>query len=161
MFLVVIAATGFLLATKDVFPWIRPSEAKASNVEGLNEVISVEQAARAAFALGIPELQRREDIDRIDYRPKSNIFKVLSKRGYHEVQVDGATGRVVQRAFRLDQFTEDIHDLSIVGTAIRRYWLPLVAVLLFGLGVSGVCIFTVPLVRRARFRRQRGAERQE
>ncbi len=157
MSLVSLATTGFLLATKDVFPWLRPPEAQATQVDGLHRVISVDRAAKAALALGIPELQRKEDIDRIDYRPKSNIFKIVSERGYHEVHVDAATGRVVQRAFRLDQFTEDVHDLSIVGTAVKHYWLSTVAVLLFTLGVSGVCIFAVPLVRRTRFRRQRSA----
>jgi hypothetical protein len=142
------------LATKGTFGWIRPPEKDGTPVEGLHQVVSVHQAAEAAFAAGIPELQTRKDIDRIDYRPGSNVFKVLSKRGYHEVQVDGSNGQVVQIARRNDQLSEDIHDLSFFADGAHEYGLPAVAICLFALGSSGIVIFMVPVVRRWRFARQ-------
>ncbi|HVL39158.1 MAG TPA: PepSY-associated TM helix domain-containing protein [Fimbriimonadaceae bacterium] len=152
LFLLVISVTGFLLATKGTVDWIRPPEAEGGEVAGLSQVISLDEAARAAFALNLPKLTAREHIDRIDYRPRSNIFKVLSRENYHEVQVDGATGKVLSVSFRRDQLAEDIHDLSFFASAAHDYWLPVVALLLFGLSISGVVIFFVPIVRRWRFR---------
>ncbi len=78
VFLLTISATGFLLATKGTFGWVRPPELKGAPLGELAEVVSVQQAARAAFDLGIPELRSHEDIDRIDYRPGKNHFKIVS-----------------------------------------------------------------------------------
>lgn len=155
LFLAVIAVTGFLLATKDSFGWVRPPEAEGATLETLAGVVTLNVAAEAAFALGIPELRSHKDIARIDYRPGSNVFKILSKEGYHEVQVDGATGKVLQIAKRTDQLAEDIHDLSFFSDLLNRYALPLVAIVLLGLAISGVGIFFTPIVRRWRFRRDK------
>ncbi|HRF59910.1 MAG TPA: PepSY-associated TM helix domain-containing protein [Fimbriimonadaceae bacterium] len=155
LFLAVIAVTGFLLATKDSFGWVRPPEADGAAMEALDEVISLHTAAEAAFQVGIPELKSHKDISRIDYRPGSNVFKVLSKEGYHEVQVDGSSGKVLQVAKRTDQLAEDIHDLSFFSDLLKRYGLPLVAIVLLGLAISGVGMFLTPILRRRRFRRDK------
>lgn len=155
-FLVLIAVTGFLLANESRFPWMRPPEAKGGSFDALSEVVPLDQAARAAFALGHPELQSHRDIDRIDYRPKHNIFKVVSKDGYREVQVDGKTGEVLSSSFRTDQFAEDIHDLSLLGDIFHDWVLPGVALVLIFLGLTGVYLYFVPVFRRAAFRRKRG-----
>jgi uncharacterized iron-regulated membrane protein len=155
LFLALIAATGFVLATKSTLAWVRPPEAKAEKVDSLVQVVSVDQAARAAFAQGIPELKEPSDIDRIDYRPKSNIYKVLSRKGYHEVQVDGRTGKVVQVAKRVDQWVEDLHDLSLFGNLWNQLWLPVVALSLLGLSASGVMMFFIPTLRRWKFQKSK------
>jgi len=153
--LIVIASTGFLLATKDTFGWVKPKTHSGEDILSLGEVVSVEDAAKSAFALGIPELRSHEDIDRIDYRPEKNVFKIVSLNGYHEVQVCGKTGDVLNVAKRVDQIAEDIHDFRYFSDKLHLYGSPVVAVLLFGLGVSGIAIFFVPVVRRWRYRRQR------
>lgn len=153
LFLMTLAVTGTLLALKNTTGWVRPAEADGSSFETFAELVSVDRAVQAAFALGIPELQEKKHIDRIDYRPKSNVYKIVSKEGYHEVQVDGKTGQVVQRAHRIDQFVEDIHDLSLFADWMNGYFLPMVGVGLFLLGLTGVIIFFVPVVRRVRARR--------
>lgn len=157
LFLVLISATGFLLATKSTFGWVRPPESKGTPLQSLSDLVAVDLAANAAFALGIKELKTYKDIDRIDYRPKSNVFKIVSKEGYQEVQVDGSTGEVLQVGFRLDQMAENIHDLSYFSATLRTYWLPVVAVLLFLLGVTGIFLFFVPVVRRWRYRHSQRA----
>src|SRR5688572_3271122 len=155
VFLMTLAVTGTLLALKNTTGWIRPAEAPGAKIKGLNEVVTVDEAAKAAFALGIAELQTMKDIDRVDYRPKSNVFKIVSKEGYHEVQVDGKTGEVVQVAHRIDQFVEDIHDLSMFADWMRGYFLPFVGLFLFTLGLTGVIIFFVPVARRMKMKRSR------
>jgi len=154
LFLMALAVTGTLLALKSTTGWVRPPEGKGAAIDGLHQLVEVERAANAAFALGIPELQEMKHIDRIDYRPKSNIYKIVSKEGYHEVQVDGKTGEVVQQAHRIDQFVEDIHDLSMFADWMNGYFLPVVGVGLFLLGLTGVVIFFVPVFRRIRARKK-------
>src|SRR5678815_3140659 len=110
IFLAVIGVTGFLLATKDSLGWVKPATHSGADIAHLGEVISLDEAAKSALALGIAELRSRGDIDRIDYRPEKNVFKVVSTTGYHEVQVCGSTGKVLNVAKRVDQLTEDIHD---------------------------------------------------
>ncbi|MBA3725210.1 MAG: PepSY domain-containing protein [Armatimonadetes bacterium] len=53
LFLATIAVTGFLLATKDTFGWVKPP------THALADVVSLDRAASAAFALNIPELKTR------------------------------------------------------------------------------------------------------
>lgn len=154
LFLLVISSTGFLLATKGSLGWVRPPTQQGTPVEGIEELVSLAIAAEAAFALGLPGLQTVDDIDRMDYRPGDNILKVVSKRNYHEVQVDMATGKVVQVAKRVDQLAEDIHDLSYFADSLHAYVLPVVALFLFFLGATGIVIFFVPIARRHRYRRQ-------
>ncbi|MBX7132987.1 MAG: PepSY domain-containing protein [Fimbriimonadaceae bacterium] len=151
IFLLVIGVTGFLLATKGTFGWVRPPEKKGGEVE-LGSVASIHTVAEAAFAEKIPELQSREDINRIDYRPGKNMFKVVSDKGYHEVQVDGKTGQVLQVAKRTDQFAEDIHDLSWFHEGLHAYLLPLVSICLVYLSASGIGMFLTPVIRRRRHR---------
>jgi uncharacterized iron-regulated membrane protein len=151
--LVLIASTGFLLSTKDTFGWVKPKTHSGGNSSTLHEVVSLHDAAHAAFALGIPELKSKEDIERIDYRPEKNVYKIVAHRGYHEVQVDGKTGKVLNVAKRVDQMAEDIHDFRFFSEKLHLFGLPLVALILFGLGVTGVVIFAVPVFRRWKFKR--------
>lgn len=148
VFLLVIGVTGFLLATKGTVGWVRPPEEKGTKLETLAKTISLDQAAQAAFGVGLEKLSDVSHIDRIDYRPKSNIFKVLSKEGYHEVQVDGTTGKVLIVNFRTDQLAEDIHDFTFFADWMHDYWLPVVGVILTLLAGTGVGLFFTPVVRR-------------
>ncbi|MGV3617274.1 MAG: PepSY domain-containing protein [Fimbriimonas sp.] len=154
LFLLMVATTGFLLANKSRWAWMRPPVVEAQKVESSAEIVSVERAADAAFALGHPDLKTMKDVDRVDYRPKSNVFKVISKNGYQEVQVDGKTGAVLSQSFRNDQLTEDLHDLSFFGDLPHDYFLPLVALALFALASSGIGLFFTPVVRRWQFNRR-------
>ena len=152
LFLIVIAGTGFLLATKDTFGWVKPPTRAGMEIQGLEETVSLDHAARSAFALGISELKTKEDIERIDYRPDKNVFKIVTHRGYHEVQVCGATGNVLNVATRIDQVAEDIHDLSFFSENLKLYWLPFVSLMLLGLGITGICIYFVPVIRRWKYK---------
>jgi len=58
--------------------------------------------ADAVFKLNIPELKEHDDFYRFELHADKNIFKVMSKEGYHEVQVDAKTARVLSVAKRND-----------------------------------------------------------
>jgi len=154
LFLLLISVTGFLLANKGRFAWMRPPEANAEKVSAPVEIVSVARASEAAFALGHPELRSMKDVDRVDYRPKSNIFKVISKEGYREVQVDGKTAKVLSSSFRNDQLTEKLHDLSFFGDIAHGVILSLVALALLALASSGIGLFFTPIWRRIVFKRR-------
>jgi hypothetical protein len=105
--------------------------------------------------MSLPELKSRDDIERIDYRPGKNVFKIVPHRGYHEVQVCGATGTVLNVAKRVDQIAEDIHDMSFFAENFKLYGLPIIAILLFCLGLTGICIYSVPVIRRWKYKRSK------
>jgi uncharacterized iron-regulated membrane protein len=158
LFLIVISVTGFLLALKRQIPWMRPAIHQGTDVAAMAEWIPPGAAVEAAIAVGLPSLQSAKDVDRLEIHAKYGVYKITSRQQYDEVQVDLGTGKVLSVAKRNDQLTEDIHDLSFIDPALRLYVLPVVATLLFGLGVSGLVLYFVPVLRRARFL---GARRRE
>lgn len=155
-FLLVMAVTGFLLSLKGEIAWMRPPVGKAEKVKSLAEVVSLDVVTQSALAVGRPDLRSVDDIDRIDYRPGKNIFKVISAKGYSEVQVDGKTGQVVAVGNRNDQLVEDIHDLSFFDERLRTTVSPVIAVALAMMAVSGVVIWTVPIFRRRKHAQSAG-----
>jgi uncharacterized iron-regulated membrane protein len=159
LFLALIAFTGFFLATKKRFPWMQPPPAEGAKVASAGQIISVEQAVNAAFARGHTQLQKLEDVDRVDYRPGDNIFKVISNEGYIEVQVDGKTGQVLSDSFRNDQLMEDIHDLSFFAEFAHAWLLPLIAIGLLTMAITGIGIFATPYLRRWQFKRSGGIKK--
>lgn len=155
--MLVLAVSGFFLALKSEFGWMRPPTREAGEVQSLESSIHPSQVLDAAFAVGLPQLAGLDDVDRFEYHHKGHLYKVLSKDGYHEVQVDAAEGTVLSVGKRNDQFTEDIHDLSILHPELRKFLLPVVAACLFTLGVTGIVMYFVPVVRRWRFRHRNAA----
>lgn len=155
--LVTIATTGFFLALKRQIPWMRPPERSGTEVANAAEIISVERAADAAFATGNPYLKTMDDVDRVDYRPGDNIFKVVSKKGYQEIQVDGKTGKVLSIGFRTDQLFENIHDFSFFHKEARTYVAPVAATGLMALAITGIIVFVNPILRRRKYRREHPA----
>ncbi len=153
VFLLLLAVTGFLLANKSRVAWLRPPEVEAAKVGEPAEIASMDAIVTSAFAVGLAELRTMKDIDRVDYRPKSNIFKVVSKAGYHEVQVDGKSAKVLSVAKRNDQWIEDMHDLSLFSDWANAWVLPVVAVALGLLGATGIGLFFTPVVRRMKYRK--------
>lgn len=153
VFLLGLAITGVLLAFKSRAAWIRPETQDGTSTE-ITQIISLEQAAESAYSAGLDEIQSIDDIDRFEYRAKDGIFKITSKDGYKEVQVDGATGEVLGTGIRNDQFFEDLHDLSFFSDFLKDYWLPVVGGLLALLSISGIFMFFTPYTRRWKFKRE-------
>jgi len=155
LFLVLIASTGFLLAIKGRVDALRPPVGKSLD-PGKPPVATVGQAMEAALSKRYPELSSIKQIDRVDYRPKDNVYKVLSKEGYREIQVDGATGKIVSDGLRRDAWIEDLHDFSFFDPLLHQWGLPVVAIGLLMLALSGVGIFFVPVWRRRQYQKSKG-----
>ncbi len=151
LFLMLIAATGFLLAIKKQAEWLQPETLVGGEVEGPAQVVGMDEVFEAVKSEA--GFESWEDLNRIDYRPDDNVFKVRSADKLSEVQVDGATGEVLKKAPRNDQLMENIHDMSYFGDGWHAYLLPVVAVILFLLGLTGVIMFFVPYARRWKYKR--------
>jgi uncharacterized iron-regulated membrane protein len=159
LFLALIAFTGFLLAIKKRVEYLQPATREGGEITTAAEVVSMERAYEAARRAGGEGFKEFRKLDRVDYRSKQNVYKFRSENGLREVQVDGKTGEVLNVGPRRDQLMENIHDMNFFSEHLHAWLLPVVALGLFFLGVSGAVMFFVPVVRRWRFKRGGGAAR--
>jgi uncharacterized iron-regulated membrane protein len=111
-FFFIMALTGVLLAWKDPLG-LKPSAEKTSeptSVEKWSSLHQIVQVAQAhALAKGLDT-----QIDRVDIRPDKGVAKVLFKRHFTELQIEGLSGEIVSEEVRADHFIERIHDGSII-----------------------------------------------
>lgn len=150
-FLMLMAITGFVLAIKKQNPSIQPETSKGTPIEAASQLALPSKIAEGAFSAGDPHIKSLDDVHRFELHVSKGIYKVTSKEGYREVQVDATTGEVLSQGQRNDIFFEQIHDMSFFGEGWHGYVLPAVAVSLFLLGFSGVIMFFVPIYRRWKF----------
>lgn len=151
----VILVSGLLLQLKKESSWIQPPTARG--VGGAPEVSFAEvlEAARGVSEAGI---ETWDDVDRLDVRPAKGIVKVRAKSRW-EVQVDTASGEVVQVAYRRSDLLESIHDGSWFHDRAKLWvFLPAAAVLL-GLWITGTYLWLLPHLVRRRKRRNLAARR--
>lgn len=154
--MILVSSTGLLLAWKKKADWLQPPTQKGASLESASQAASLDKIANAVFAKQIPDLKSLDDIDRFELHTGKGVFKITSKNGYHEVQVHAETAEVLSVAKRNDQMIEDIHDLSFFNESLRETLLPVVALCLIALGVSGIIMFFTPIYRRWQFNRTKG-----
>jgi uncharacterized iron-regulated membrane protein len=93
---------------------ILPSTQRGTS-HSLTEWMPVDElASRAIAALEAADPEAGTTIDRMDLRPGKGVVKVRFEGHHTEVQVDGATGEVLQMATRHSDWLEALHDGSIV-----------------------------------------------
>jgi len=146
-FLVVIA-TGILLQVKKHFPWIQPAEQRTASV-----VPTIAFQAILDAAATHPETAIREwsDIDRLDIRPSKGVVKVIGRSRW-ELQLDLATGAVLQVAYRRSDLIESLHDGSWFHPAVKLWLFLPVGLIVLGLWVTGVYLWWLPIGMRRRKR---------
>ncbi len=151
------AVTGILLLKKKDYAYLQPPVVRGE--EGPPEALRpLAEVYAAVFALGLPEFRSEADIDRIDFRPRHRVHKVLSVHGHQEVQVCAVTLRVFGPNPRRSDWIESLHDGSWFGTAFHDRAMPVVAIGLFFLGVSGYVMCLWPKFARRRNRLPRREE---
>ncbi len=154
LFLVLIAVTGFLLLIKKEFAWIQPPTQKGSAGQ-LSGFLSLDEAWQRVAALDHPDFRTRDDIDRIDVRVGKRVYKFRSDRNHTEIQIDAITGTVLSVDTRTSDFLESLHDGSWFGKPVHGYWMPLVAIGVLFLSLSGIWLWLRPILsRRARRKKQ-------
>jgi uncharacterized iron-regulated membrane protein len=138
--LLVVVVTGLLLQVKKQVTWVQPPTQKGS---GKTPKLGMDDLLARLTAVPEAEVTGWGDVDRVDVRPKDGIYKVTCKNRM-EVQVDFATGEVLQVAERNSDLIESFHDGSAFGDGVKLgVFLP-AAVVLLGLWVSGLILFAHP-----------------
>ena len=151
----VVATTGILLAVRKDFHQLQPVQQEGVRAGLSDRPISGMLAAVNAR----PGFERvtAEDLDRIDIRPKDGIAKVILK-DRTELQVDIHTLEVLQVGYRTSDLLEQIHSGTIVGD-----WGKYVLSLPTGFGLlllwgTGIYLFLLPFLARARQRKALAAK---
>lgn len=144
---VIVVVTGILLLLKKEVGWIQPPTRKGTmNALGVS-FDAILAAARTEKEAGITSW---DDVDRLDVRPGKGVVKIRGKNRW-EIQVDTATGKVLQTAYRRSDLIESIHDGTFFHDAAKLWVFLPSGLLLFGLWLSGVYLWLLPWWgRRAR-----------
>ena len=116
IFYFIIAITGFLLGIKKHSGGLILPKTQTGSSTKLVDFIpldSLQNNAKKEIALFLKE-SKPSQIDRIDVRPEKGIVKFTFQSNFYEVQLDGATGDLLQIDLRRSDVIEKIHDGSII-----------------------------------------------
>jgi uncharacterized iron-regulated membrane protein len=151
-FLLVIV-TGILLQLKKEWAWVQPATLRG---QGEEPVISLEAMLEAARSQPEAGVEGWEDVDRVDVQPGRGIAK-LQARSRWEIQIDLATGEVLQVAYRRSDLIESLHDGSWFDDRVKLWVFLPVAIVVLGLWVTGIYLFFLPYAVRWSRRRENAA----
>ena len=118
--LLISALTGVFLALKKDLSVIQPATTRGLSKD-LNQwkpLKELDSLARLALYTAHPQ-QAGNEVHRIDVRPSKGIAKVLFKKGYWEVQIDGVDGSIKSIAKRHSDWIEALHDGSIISDSFK------------------------------------------
>lgn len=149
----VVLGTGLLLQLKKQLTWVQPAEQRTANRV---PSVSMQQIFDAASSVRQTEIRSWDDIDRLDVRPGKGIVKVAAVNHW-EVQVDLASGKVLQSAYRRSDLIEQMHDGSWFHEVAKLWVFLPSAVVVLGLWVTGIYLFLLPFRARAK-KRERHAD---
>jgi len=114
--LIIVAVSGILLGwKKNSNGYLHPDSYQGTTTDFARWLPL--DSLRAIAIMTLRERGREglsEEIDRIDIRPDYGMVKFVFAHHYHGVQLDGATGAVLQVEHRRSDVVEDIHDMSII-----------------------------------------------
>jgi len=142
--IVIVIVSGIILQVKKEFDWIQPpTQLGTDNVP----VLSFDQILDAVRDVPDAGLTSWEDIDRLDVRPGKGIIKVRGNND-QEIQLDAATGKVLQVAIRRSDFIESIHDGSFFHESFKLWVFLPSAVILAVMWGTGIYLFLLPYMLR-------------
>ena len=149
----VVLCTGVLLQLKKQLPWVQPPEHRGAATPpqlALPDVLARVQA--------IPEAGVRtwDDVDRIDVRPGRGMLKVVTRTRW-EVQMDAATGAVLQVAYRRSDLIESLHDGSWFHDRAKLLVFLPSGLIVLGLWGTGLYLLVLPWRARRTAARKRAA----
>lgn len=147
--LLLVIGTAVLLLLKKDISWIQPPTQRGSTKE-----LWIDFERVLAIAKTVPEagIEAWDDIDRLDVRPSKGMLKVRANNRW-EIQLDAATGEVLQVAYRRSDLIESLHDGSFFHDKVKLFVFLPSAVVLFLLWVTGIYLFALPHLARRNGRR--------
>ena len=148
--LMIMIGAGLLLMLKKEIGWIQPPT--VSGVSADIPALGLPELFAAAQSVDEAGLESWADLDRVDIKPAKGVIKFVGENRW-EVQVDTATGEVLQTAFRRSDLIESLHDGSYFAGWTKLYlFLPSGAILLVLWG-TGLYLFFLPHVKNYQKRR--------
>lgn len=138
--LMLVIGTGVLLLLKKDIGWIQPPTQLGSTKK---PTLGFDRILEIAGTVPEAEIESWDDIDRLDVRPSKGVLKVRAKNRW-EIQLDTASGEILQVAYRRSDLIESLHDGSFFHEKAKLWvFLPSALALLFLL-VSGIILFIQP-----------------
>ncbi len=147
--LFIITITGLILMLKKQSEWIQPGTVRG---EGKTPTVFFETMLDSVKVASGGAVTSWEDINRIDVRPSKGVAKVqLEDRT--EIQLDLATGEVLQVAVRRSDLIEDIHTGAYFGDWVKYGIFFVASILLFLQLITGIYLWLRVIVKRAQKRK--------
>ena len=147
-----VIGTGLLLQVKKQVPWVQPPTQAGSSVEPALTFDEILDLAKRVPEAGISGW---EDVDRLDVRPAKGIVKVRASSRW-EVQVDAASGKILQVAYRRSDLIESLHDGSFFHDRAKLWIFLPSGLMLLLMWLTGLYLFFLPYyVNHTRRRRAR------
>jgi hypothetical protein len=135
-----------LLQFKKQSGWIQPPTQKGTSGD---LIVSFDRILEVARTVPEAEVATWDDIDRLDVRPGKGVVKVRCK-SRHEIQIDTATGDVLQVSVRRSDLIESIHDGSFFHEGAKLWIFFPAALVLTGMWGTGLYLFIRPYIARRR-----------
>jgi hypothetical protein len=136
-------ATGTLLLLRKEISWIQPAEVKLDKTAPGVIWQPILDTLRNHSA---SEIRQWSDINRVDYRPKRGLIKVLSITGI-ETQLSAHDGRYLKSAPRRNEWIEDLHQGTFLGEFGLWTWGLGMVLGLWVLWGSGLFLLLRPWIR--------------
>ncbi|CAH1000856.1 hypothetical protein LEM8419_01919 [Neolewinella maritima] len=145
VFFFVVGITSVLLGWKKDSDYLMPPTGRGSDTELAAWLPTDQLLVRAQSALRDSlGATYSTQIDRIDYRPARGSVKFLFDDHLQEVQLDGATGRVLSIGARRADLIESIHDGSILGDTFKLIYSTVMGLATVVFTVSGFWLWYGP-----------------
>jgi len=141
---VIVIISGVILQVKKEFDWIQPPTQRGTDSV---PALSFDQILDAMRNVPYAGLTSWEHIDRLDVRPGKGIIKVRGNND-REIQLDAATGEVLQVAVRRSGLIESIHDGSFFHESFKLWVFLPSAVILAVMWGTGIYLFLLPYILR-------------
>ncbi|OUS11887.1 hypothetical protein A9Q89_07515 [Gammaproteobacteria bacterium 53_120_T64] len=140
----IIIVSGSLLLLKKEFTWIQPA-----TVRGVEKTpsVSFEEILHVAMGVEQAEITSWGDIDRLDVRPNKGVVKIRANNQW-EIQLDHATLKILQVAYRRSDFIEALHDGSFFHKKVTLMVFLPAAIVLLVLWLSGMYLFVKTVAKR-------------
>ncbi len=123
IFFFVVSISGLMLGWKDHSGGIFLPSSQRGTSTNLGDWLTIDSLQTIAFKVARDSVSKdiALDLNRIDARPSKGMVKFLFREGYVEIQLDGATGKVLSIAKRNSDLIENLHDGSywdkLLGTS--------------------------------------------
>jgi uncharacterized iron-regulated membrane protein len=139
--LLIVIGTGVLLMLKKEFVWIQPPSQRGFSAE---PTLPFERILEIAGTVPEAQVKYWSHIERLDVRPSKGIVKVRSENRW-EIQLDAATGEILQVAYRRSDLIESLHDGSFFHDRVKMWVFLPSAIILAIMLLTGIYIFVIYL----------------